>query len=65
MYNNLHRFGPGQLSNVSTYYGNLTLKHGKASECVGCGACEAHCPQHLPIREHLRRVVDALERDGN
>lgn len=65
LYNNLCRFGSEQWGNVNAYYGNLTQNHGKASDCVGCGACEAHCPQHLPIREHLRRVAEALEQGGN
>ncbi len=31
-----------------------------ASQCVGCGKCEAHCPQHLPIREKLKEADRAL-----
>ena len=27
-----------------------------ASQCVGCGKCEQHCPQHIPIREKLREA---------
>ncbi len=26
----------------------------KASACIGCGACEARCPYHLPIRQMLK-----------
>ncbi len=33
---------------------------GFASQCVGCGRCEQHCPQHLPIREKLREADRAL-----
>lgn len=35
--------------------------HGLASECVGCGKCEAACPQHLPIRELLKDVAAEFE----
>ncbi len=44
------------------YYRNLASVHGKASECIGCGLCEKHCPQHLPIRQYLRDVADAFEK---
>lgn len=29
----------------------------KASDCIGCGACEDRCPYHLPIREMLQKVA--------
>ena len=32
-----------------------------ASNCVGCGKCEKHCPQHLPIRQHLQEAKKELE----
>ena len=32
-----------------------------ASNCVGCGKCEQHCPQSIPIREKLREAKDELE----
>lgn len=31
-----------------------------ASQCIGCGKCEQHCPQHLPIREKLKEADKAL-----
>lgn len=40
------------------YYDRLTYTHGKASDCLQCGACEAICPQHLPIMEHLQQVAE-------
>ncbi len=38
----------------------LRLEPGFASQCVGCGKCEKHCPQHLPIREKLVEADKAL-----
>ena len=35
-----------------------------ASNCVGCGKCEQHCPQGLPIRQHLRDAKKELEIPG-
>jgi predicted aldo/keto reductase-like oxidoreductase len=31
------------------------------SNCVGCGKCEQHCPQNIPIREKLREARAELE----
>ena len=32
-----------------------------ASQCIGCGKCESHCPQGLPIRQFLRDAAGELE----
>ena len=33
---------------------------GFASQCVNCGKCEQHCPQHISIREKLKEADKAL-----
>lgn len=42
-------------------YENATSNHSLASKCIKCGACEAQCPQHLPIRKYLEDAVKMFE----
>lgn len=28
------------------------------SDCIGCGECQAHCPQHLPIPELMQKIAE-------
>ncbi|MEG0276672.1 MAG: aldo/keto reductase [Coprobacillus sp.] len=44
------------------YYERLTHTFAKASECIGCGQCEAVCPQHLSIIENLQEVAEHFEK---
>ena len=38
----------------------LTKEPAFASQCIGCGKCEQHCPQEIPIREKLKEADKAL-----
>ena len=33
-----------------------------ASNCIKCGACEEHCPQHLPVMQIMDEIVEAFGR---
>lgn len=63
LYNNIMQMA-GNASSHGTYYVNLILSHGKASECIQCGQCEKACPQHLEIRSYLKKVAEKFE-NGN
>ena len=49
--------------NADYYYNQVHTKNrGKASDCIECGKCEHACPQHLPIRQHLKEVAKVFEK---
>ena len=53
LYNNL----PGAKGS----YQNAVKDGGKAGDCIQCGNCEAHCPQHIQIIEELKKAAATLE----
>ncbi len=52
------------LASAKGSYNWNTTGHGmgKASDCIGCGQCEAVCPQHIHIREELEKAVEMFEK---
>lgn len=42
------------------YYMSFS-QESKALNCVECGECESHCPQHISIRQELKNVRAAFE----
>lgn len=50
--------GSGRLQYAQTV--GLTREPAFATQCIGCGKCEKHCPQELPIREKLKEADKAL-----
>lgn len=61
LYNDIRR-NPADGWKIAPAYEGLARRHGRASDCVGCGQCEAHCPQHLPVMAELKQVAEAFER---
>ena len=57
------RYAEGKASGFFDYMMCTALRKNAtpASNCVGCGKCEQHCPQHLPIRQHLQEAKNELE----
>ena len=52
---------PATMSNQSVYYNNLSLATAKAGDCIGCGQCEAACPQHLPVIGYLKELSNLFD----
>ncbi len=44
-----------------TYASVIEGGSGKPGDCIECGMCEAVCPQHLEIRDLLKKVADKFE----
>lgn len=57
-------YSDGWFNGLREYFMGTTLRKTKtnASLCVGCGKCEQHCPQSIPIRKELKNVTKTLER---
>lgn len=67
--NNIGISGSFTAHNIITLFNNLAFAknqegwlvgmHGKkrANECIQCGKCEEACPQHIKIRDELKRVA--------
>ena len=59
LYNQYSLFG--EKSNSRGYYQNYGGRYGKAGDCIGCRRCEAICPQHLPVVQHMKEIAEVFE----
>ena len=56
-------YNDGKFVALKEYFMCTTLrkKSSAASQCVGCGKCEKHCPQNIPVRDKLLDAKKTLE----
>jgi predicted aldo/keto reductase-like oxidoreductase len=57
-------FALGWIQGMQQYVTSATLTSGQTGapgQCVRCGKCESHCPQHIAIIDSLREVKKRLE----
>ena len=57
------RYSEGWYGGMKDYFMCTALRKQStaASNCVECGRCEKHCPQHIPIRQELKNARAVLE----
>lgn len=58
-YNNYKRYQ--NLEGSRGHYKWLTGESGKASDCIACGACEGHCPQHIDIIDRMKEIAGLFD----
>ncbi len=51
-------YSESKVSGMQDYFQTTLLRRDSvyATACVGCGKCEKHCPQSIPIREMLKKA---------
>ena len=57
------RYSEGWMAAMQDYFMCTAIRKESsgASNCIECGKCEQHCPQHIQIRQELKAVKKTLE----
>ncbi len=57
------KYSDGSFTALKEYFMCTVLRKNSTSvsNCIGCGKCEKHCPQAIPIREKLKEAKKELE----
>ncbi len=61
IYNNTKKFPGIPAKAAPGQYKKLVEKSGKASDCIECGQCMAHCPQNIEITDWLKNISEVFE----
>lgn len=55
------RYSKNRFAGFKEYVKCTTGNNSPASACIGCGKCEAHCPQSIQIRAQLKEAEKEFE----
>ena len=57
------RYAEGKFSGLREHFMCSAARRDStaAYNCIGCGKCESHCPQHIAIRQELKKASKELE----
>ena len=60
-YNIYLKFGNAELAGGQYSWQTEGHQRAKASACIECGMCEEACPQHISIRDQLKKAAEVFE----
>lgn len=60
-YNAMYSEGKNREEEITCSVLHFEKDTSSASQCISCGKCEKHCPQHIEIRKELKNAAAELE----